>query len=845
METAQIVKRVATSINIATERPDAQRGEQRTVPVVNNGNGAASSRITGILDGIITTSITALFFGLPLFFVGLTFQGVAFEKQLYFYFWLLIALVAWAAKGVIRGEMHIRRTPLDYPFLAFLAAYLLATIFSVDRWHSFWGFFGDPSRGLIGIVAIVIGFYLIVTHTTEKRLRIFLGGLFCAAGILSVWVTLGIMGVRFLPDALAQYVPLSPIGSLSGLTVFVSVLLPLLMMGIFALWQSADAPRRAARMIATGALSLVLLLHLFLLLALSSFVPWGGTLAGVSFFLIYILARIVRPTAYFTWIPMAVFVIMLMILMVGENQITRITLPVEVFPNYALSWNIAQETMRHEFFLGSGPATFGHDFSLYRPQEFNLNQFFDLRFYQGTGLFFEFLPTIGIIGTVTFVLALVTFIGVAVYLLSRDRERNKIYSLGLLAASLTMIVDLMIARTDGVILILGIFLLALTLVVPVWESGTQERVIALSLKASPKFALTLAFIFMIISAGVAFLFVFVGKVFVADLSAGAALRAQTVAEDGSVQKMSRAIALYGSEGRYYTRLGQEYMVLVNTEALKKESDRNVGAIQRYLNNSIAAARRGSELMSSDVLATEVLGQIYENAGLYVADSRTLAEQSYRRALELEPHNPKFLVKIGQVRLSAAATSEEAQRVPIIEEAKKLFEEAIAQKQNFSPAHYQLALTREALGDLDGALESMNAAALLEQNNVTYVFNLGRLYQARGKDDDNTIAEALFKRILGVNDKEVNTHFSLGLLYEKTNRIGDAIAEYRKVMELLPEESGEARERVQTMITNIESGISNLTAPQPSSAPQSEPAPQEAAAQPDTLSAPATPTEPQP
>ena len=71
-----------------------------------------------------------LFLGVPLFFTGLTFQGLAFEKQIYFYFWLLLALVVWATKGVIAGEMKIRRTPLDIPILAFWLTYLLATIFS-------------------------------------------------------------------------------------------------------------------------------------------------------------------------------------------------------------------------------------------------------------------------------------------------------------------------------------------------------------------------------------------------------------------------------------------------------------------------------------------------------------------------------------------------------------------------------------------------------------------------------------------------------------------------------------------------------------------------------------------
>ena len=37
------------------------------------------------LDKIITTCLFMLFFGLPLFFTGLSFQGTSFEKQIYFY----------------------------------------------------------------------------------------------------------------------------------------------------------------------------------------------------------------------------------------------------------------------------------------------------------------------------------------------------------------------------------------------------------------------------------------------------------------------------------------------------------------------------------------------------------------------------------------------------------------------------------------------------------------------------------------------------------------------------------------------------------------------------------------
>jgi hypothetical protein len=74
---------------------------------------------------VITVSLVALFFGLPLFFTGLTFQGIAFEKQIYFYVWLLIGVVAWVSKGVTTGEMRIRRTPLDIPIALFWLFYVV------------------------------------------------------------------------------------------------------------------------------------------------------------------------------------------------------------------------------------------------------------------------------------------------------------------------------------------------------------------------------------------------------------------------------------------------------------------------------------------------------------------------------------------------------------------------------------------------------------------------------------------------------------------------------------------------------------------------------------------------
>ncbi|MFA6974136.1 MAG: hypothetical protein WC238_05375 [Parcubacteria group bacterium] len=306
-----------------------------------------------ILDKIITACIFMLFFGVPLFFTSLSFQGIAFEKQIYFYFWILIALVVWAARGVVLGELKIRRTPLDIPIAIFFVIYALATFFSVDRWHSFIGFPGDPSRGLLSIVALIIAYYLIFSHFNLSRLKWILTAILSSGAILILWTLLGIMGVNFLPAKLMTVMPLSLVGSVSGLGIFLSILLPLLITTVFKL-QASKTVGSLKKKIFTGILLVLTALDLFLLFALYAFVPWVAILIGVGFFLIFILALIIRPIENWTWLPMVTFVLIMIILMIGNSfKIAKINLPVEVSPSYGLSWQIAKNTLADKLVLGA------------------------------------------------------------------------------------------------------------------------------------------------------------------------------------------------------------------------------------------------------------------------------------------------------------------------------------------------------------------------------------------------------------------------------------------------------------------------------------------------------------
>jgi len=775
------------------------------------------SKTEALFDGTISVVLVALFFGLPLFFTGLTFQGIAFEKQLYFYFWLLVGIVAWSSKGVVTGELRIRRTPLDIPIVLFWLFYMVAAFFSVDRWHSFWGFFGDPSRGVISVTALILMYYLLLSHFSAKRFAWMFWSFILSGFITVIWSLLVLMKISFLPVSLEKYAPISLLGTVSSLGIFLGLLIPLFLTAIFTLQKNLVIKKRYCQIV-TALLLIGIVLVLFLLLALYPFISWIVVLGGLSFFLIYILAQIVRPKEQWVSLPMIIFVVVLAFLMIGNYSagLVRTTLPIEVAPNTTLSWQIAKDALKENFFLGVGSANYGYAFSMFHSAEYNLNSLYTLRFYQGTGLFFEVLPTIGVIGTILFLVMMLSFLSVGLYLLSYEKKRNKIYSLGLWSIVIMLFVAGFVSVVNGPLLIIGVLLSTLALGAVLWESDSEERYFQLSLKAAPKFALALAFIFMVVSAGVAFLFVFMGKVFVADMNIGKAVRvSESSSGKDSIDLFVNAINIYPQEGRYYMRLAQNYMSLANMEAGKPEKERSVDTIATYVRQAVSVGEESKRLMPNDVMVVESLGLIYENASLYANDALLKAEDLYLRALELEPQNPLYLVKLGQIKkLSADGKPEGAERDDLYKKSVDLFQKAIDKKNNLAVAYYNLAVAQSRLKNIDGAVESAGNALGLDRGNLNYAYNLGVLYQLRDNNGDKVLAEKMFKDILINNAKLIDVHLSLGLLYEDMNKKEEAIEEYDKILNLLSETSDDAvkktRDQVKKLIDNVRNGTGNLT-----------------------------------
>jgi len=787
-------------------RPEANSRKGENEKIKNN------KLMTKMLDRLISLSMFMIFFGIPLYFTGFSFQGIGFEKQIYFYLWLLLGVVIWVIKGVVLGEMRLQRTFLDIPILGLWLSFGLSTIFSVDKWRSFFGAFFDSSTGFISATALLIAYYFIMSNFNEKRLKMIFIALISSGFVLIAWTIMAILQIHIFPDLVAIYLPASLLGDFSSLGIMFAFLAIIFTLAILKLAEAElDGLRKN---IFLGVMVVFLALDLYLIMAFYSRVPWLGLFAGIGVFLIYILARIVRPKENWVWFPMVIFIIVMILRMIGPVQISKISLLGGANLDYKNSFEIAKESLKENFIVGSGPATYGYDFSLKKPQSFNESALSEIRFYR-SGLLFESISTLGALGTFFLIILALSFLGAQMYFSYIEKEKNKMYSLGFFSASSVLFFSTLFSRVSGPVLILSALVATVSLAVSFWESDTEKKEINLTLKSSPKYALAMAFVFMVVITGVAFLFAFLGKIYIADVYAGKGAREISKNPDQSFLYLQKAINLNRQEPKYYVQASQYYMALANDEASKDENSRDTVKIEEYLNNSIILGKKSVEMSKNDVETVESLALIYENAGLYVSDSLLSAQEQYNEAQKLEPHNPAYYLKLGLLEISQAVKKEKPEeKKQLLEEANKLFQKAIEKNKNYPEAYYQMALVHEALENFDQAIEAGEKAFRTNPKNSNYLLFLGRIFQKRNKDGDLDIAQRYYQAVVANNDKDVVGHFYLGLFWEKTKKMDEAKKEYQKVLSLFEEAAKngqgnkETEDKIREMISNVEKGVEN-------------------------------------
>ena len=122
------------------------------------------TNLLNFINKAIAFSFYTLFFLIPLLIYPKTFELFEFNKMWFVFTVSLVIFFLWGVKTILLGKLQIRRTPLDIPILLFVASQIIATIFSLDSYVSFWGYYSRFNGGLLSTLTYIFLYYAFASN---------------------------------------------------------------------------------------------------------------------------------------------------------------------------------------------------------------------------------------------------------------------------------------------------------------------------------------------------------------------------------------------------------------------------------------------------------------------------------------------------------------------------------------------------------------------------------------------------------------------------------------------------------------------------------------------------------
>jgi tetratricopeptide (TPR) repeat protein len=172
---------------------------------------------------------------------------------------------------------------------------------------------------------------------------------------------------------------------------------------------------------------------------------------------------------------------------------------------------------------------------------------------------------------------------------------------------------------------------------------------------------------------------------------------------------------------------------------------------------------------------------YETEQLLVLGSKALTRgdieaalnKFYRRAMELDPKNPKVLLAMGKGMFIAGQRKE----------ASQFFQETISLDPKSDEAYFQLGVILQSEKKLEEAEQMFLKAVVLQPNNANIYNNLGVALLEQKRYED---AIKYLKQALDIEPEHINARYNLGMSFWASGRTQESIEQYRQVLRLKPE-----------------------------------------------------------
>ncbi|MEK7080540.1 MAG: hypothetical protein AAB925_01770 [Patescibacteria group bacterium] len=582
-----------------------------------------SSLTIRICDWIVKYSIYVLVFLLPLLFLPWTSEILDFNKQTLLIILVFVSLFSWMLKVLISGKLEASVNKV-YIFIGiFFLACLFSTIFSIDKYGSFWGWPGVTSESLLSIIGFVFLYFIVSNAFSKKEIVKSIYVFSISALIAEIYGALQLFG---------KSPAFNTIGSAGGLGIFAAVLLPL----IFVLLISAKKWWKILF------IAEIFLSAIILVLINYPVVWWIAALGSAIFIICGVFKRNLFDGRWMA-LPMFFLVVSLFFIILNPqiNWLQKKTN--EISLSKQANFQIDAQALKENPVFGSGLGTFFYNFSKFKNSDFSKTILWNVSFTSGSSKILTVLATAGFVG----ILAFLAFIFAVIVSAGRFifTEDGDVLALGLLASLAAEIASFFFHNTSLPLDFLFFFLAAGAAGVTIGRKKEYELKPSSLLTLVITFIFTLAFIF-----GVGIL-ILNSQRYAAEASYYSGLKFLEAGKlDDGIKNLEKAVSLNSAADLYFRQLSQVYFLKIQDVLSNKtmSEDDKTKNIQTLLANSVNAAKISTDINPKNAGNWLARGHIYQNLTGLIADSDTWAISSYDEALKLDPNNPYSLAQKGIV-----------------------------------------------------------------------------------------------------------------------------------------------------------------------------------------------------
>ncbi|MBU0661431.1 tetratricopeptide repeat protein [Patescibacteria group bacterium] len=727
----------------------------------------------------------------PIWFLPFTRDAINGPKVLFVVIWVSSIFITWMLQIAITKMVHIRRTVLDIPIAVLFLFVTISSIWSISPYTSMFGRMNEFVFHIAGILPLCLLAWFIIqeikTASQWKRMLMFLGG---GVGLSMLVFLLGDVGaLKTVVEIFSfDYVSLNTLSRLNSVFGIFTVIVGMLSIGTLL--------HKSKSMVHYIFFGIIGLLTTIVAFFIGFSVVWGMFAFGLGLLLYLgwlLLGRVHTPILTLVFI---LVVGSLLFAVFGSPQFAKQSLPAEVTMGAGSSWLITKSAIVDDakhVFIGNGPGTFVHSFSLFRPDMFNTNQLvWSTHFAQPFNTFFALVVELGLVGIFGFVILFLVMIG-SILSAWKDEPLVRWRQMGesLLAHPSvvpevhTLYIDVFVVGIAWFVATVSMaviffdmsmwwlwwWLLAMTIAGVGMMTRNTVQVKTIQLSDSPQHSLLISFGMVVLAVLLVIVDVNAVRFYKADMLFTQAIRSSDVSS--SIEYIEEALSYRTIESpQYHIALSRGYLGKARLEAEKE--DMNEQVVASILAKAVEHAKIATELEGADVEMWDTLSLLYMNARTFAPDANKWAKDALARAQVLEPSNPVFFLRMGSIYEFEGDA----------DKAIESYLEALKHKPDYIPAFMNLAVRYEVEESIDQALEMYRQILNIDEKNTDALYHVGRLFFNQDEFDK---AEQAWKSVIQINPNYANALYSLGLLYEeKLGNKAEAKTYYLLLQKLHPD-----------------------------------------------------------